>query len=104
VLALPDFNKPFFLSTDASEYGYGAVLEQQQHDGNIRPIAYFSRNYTSAQRNYSTPEKELLALVMAIEYFHQYLYGKPFFIKTDHLPLTWIQTKKNTHARLERWI
>ena len=104
VLALPDFNKPFYLSTDASDYGYGAVLEQKQDDGSFRPIAYFSKNYTAAQKNYATPEKELLALVMAIEYFHQYLYGKPFFINTDHLPLTWIQTKKNTHARLERWL
>ena len=57
VLALPDFCKPFYVSTDASEYGYGAVLEQQQDDGSFRPIAYFSRNYTSAQRNYLTPEK-----------------------------------------------
>ena len=84
MLALPNFNKPFYLSTDESNYGYGGVLEQQQDDSNFRPIAYFSKNFTAAQRNYATPEKELLALVMSIEYFHQYLYGKQFYINTDH--------------------
>ena len=103
ILALPNFDEIFELSTDASEFGYGAVLEQEVN-GERRPIAYFSRSYTPTQRKYATPEKELLALVMAVEYFHQYLYGKHFKVHTDHQPLTWISTKKNVHPRLERWI
>ncbi|CAF0837327.1 unnamed protein product [Brachionus calyciflorus] len=102
VLALPNFDEQFILSTDASEHGYGAVLEQLI-DGQLRPIAFFSRNFTPTQKKYSTSEKELLALVMAVEYFHQFLYGRKFKVKTDHLPLTWLPTKKNVQARLERW-
>ncbi|CAF0940190.1 unnamed protein product [Brachionus calyciflorus] len=51
-----------------------------------------------------TSEKELLALVVSIEYFHEYLYGKSFSANTDHLPITWLQTKKNVDPRLERWL
>ena len=88
MLALPDLTKPFILTTDASEAGYGAVLEQEvEKDGSesiiyinavptyikndiIQPngrriIAYFSRSYSSAQSRYSTTEKELMAIVMA---------------------------------------
>ena len=91
------------LSTDACDYGYGAVLEQMI-DGINYPIAYFSKSYTPTQRKYSTSEKELLAVVMSIEYFHQYLYGKFFLVYVDHQPLTWILHKTNTHPRLERWL
>jgi hypothetical protein len=103
VLALPNFEKQMSISTDASDCGYGGVLEQE-FDGVKRPIAYFSKSYTSTQKNYSTPEKELLAMVMTIEYFHQYIYGRHFTVHTDHQPLTWIKNKTNTHQRLERWL
>ena len=103
ILALPNFNKPFSIETDASDYGYGAVL-QQETDGIKRPVAFFSKNYTQAQRKYPTSEKELLALIMSVEYFHQYLYGRPFVAYTDHMPLTWLLTKKEPHPRLERWM
>ncbi|CAF1141079.1 unnamed protein product, partial [Brachionus calyciflorus] len=63
ILTLPNFEHMMVLTTDACEYGYGAVLEQII-DGESRPIAYFSKNYTAAQKKYSTSEKELLAVVM----------------------------------------
>jgi hypothetical protein len=85
------------------EYGYGAVLEQSYED-TLRPLSYFSKSYTVTQRKYATSEKELLAVVMAVEHFHQYLYGKQFTVYTDHLPLTWLLNKKNPHHRLERWL
>jgi hypothetical protein len=69
------------LTTDASDKGYGAVLEQEfNNDGNLalKPLEYYSKRYTMAQKNYSTTEKELLAVVMAVEHFHTYLYGKKF--------------------------
>jgi hypothetical protein len=109
VLALPDFSKDMNVTTDASELGYGGQLEQnfkiEESDlDDIRPIEYFSKNYTVAQKKYSTTEKEMLAVVMTVENFHLYLYGRKFTIYTDHLPLTWIWTKKNPHPRIERWM
>lgn len=89
ILILPDFESMFYLSTDACDYAYGAVLEQLV-DHEFRPIAYFSRNMSKAQRNYSTSEKELLAMVESIEHFHEYLYGRSFVVFSDHLPLSWL--------------
>jgi hypothetical protein len=107
VLALPDFTKEMILTTDASDKGYGAVLEQEFETNGIKslqPLEYYSRSYTNAQKNYSTTEKELLAVVMAVEHFHTYLYGKKFIIYTDHLPNTLLVTKSNPHHRVERWM
>jgi hypothetical protein len=103
VLALPNYEEPFILTTDASECGYGAVLEQMQGNEN-RIIAYYSKNYTKSQKNYATPEQELLAIVQAVEHFHTYLFGRKFKLFTDHEPLTWLTNKKKPHARMERWM
>jgi hypothetical protein len=103
VLIMPDFKKEFILRTDASDKGYGAVLAQER-DGEVKPIAFYSKTMTKAQLNYSTPEKELLAIIMSIEHFHQYLYGVDFTIQTDHQPLTWLLNKKDPSARMERWL
>ena len=95
------------LTTDASDKGYGVVLEQEfETDGikSLRPLEYYSRSFTSAQKNYSTTEKELLAVAMAVENFHSYLFGKKFIIYTDHLPNTLLVTKSSTHHRVERWM
>ena len=70
----------------------------------MRIIAYFSKSYTAAQSNYATPEQELLSVVMAIENFHVYLYGAPFTVYTDHMPLTFLKGKRDPHKRLERWM
>ena len=97
------------VTTDASELGYGGQLEQSfkltdTDSENIRPIEYFSKNYTATQKKYSATEKEKLAVVMKVENFHLYLYGTKFKIFTDHLPLTLIWTKKNLHPRIVRWM
>lgn len=102
VLALPNFNFPFSVTTDASDYGYGAVLEQVIDDK--KHFAFFSKSYTASQRNYSTPEKELLGVVMAIEHWKETLYGSEFTVFTDHQHLTWLLNKKDPHPRLERWM
>ncbi|CAF1080795.1 unnamed protein product [Brachionus calyciflorus] len=103
ILFLPDLKKKFVLETDASNTGIGAVLNQKK-DGVLRPIAYFSKPLNKAQRNYSTTEKELLAIVLAVEHFHQYLYGQEFEIITDHQPLSWLLSCKNPNSRLARWL
>ena len=103
VLALPNFDLDFKVTSDASDLGYGAVLEQEMTQAD-RSIGYFSKCYTKAQKNYSTSEKELLGIVMAVEHWSSYLYGKKFIIYSDHKPLAWLLNKKSPHPRVERWI
>ena len=99
---MPDFNKPFELTTDASEHGYGAYLSQTK-DNKEQIVGYYSKTYSPAQKKYATNEKELLAIVMAIEHFHIYLYGRKFVVYTDHMPLTYLLNKITPSKRLERW-
>ena len=103
VLIMPDFLKEFELHTDASDYGYGAALVQERNK-KMQPIAFYSKSMTKSQIHYSVSEKELLAIVMSVEHFHQYLYGTKFIIRTDHQPLAWLLIKKDPAARLARWI
>ena len=83
ILSLPDFDLTFILETDASDNCIGAAL-MQKIEGKECPIAFNSRAMTVAERNYYTSQKELLAIVKAVEHFKQFLYGKEFIIKTDH--------------------
>ena len=73
--------------TDASNWAVGAVLSQEV-DGKERVVAYYSRQLSKAERNYSTTEREALAAVAAIKEFYPYLYGHKFQLITDHNPLT----------------
>ena len=93
VLILPNFEKEFVLITDASDKAYGAVLCQNV-DGDLKPVAFFSKQMNSAQQKNSTSEKELLAIVMSIEHFHSFLYGRKFKVQSDHQPLKWLFAKK----------
>nr|XP_034321902.1 uncharacterized protein K02A2.6-like [Crassostrea gigas] len=92
------------LVTDASNVGLGAVL-LQVHKGETRVICYASRTLSVAERNYSTTEKEALAVVWACEKFHIYLYGVEFELITDHKPLEVLYGRKSRpNARIERWL
>ena len=89
---------------DASPVGLGAVLLQTQ-DGVRRPVAYASRTLTDVERRYSQTEKEALGLVWACERFHQYIFGMPFELLTDHKPLEVIYSARSKpSARIERWV
>ena len=103
VLASPDFEKPFILQTDASEYGVGAVLSQRDALGCDHPIAYFSRKLLPREVRYSTVEKECLAIKLGMETFRVYLLGRKFTVETDHRSLVWLNKLKESNSRLTRW-
>lgn len=102
ILQYPDMNKPFVLTTDASEVAIGAVLSQGPI-GSDKPIAYASRTLTDTEKRYSTIERELLAIVWATKHFRPYLYGHKFDIYTDHRPLVWLYQLKEPNSKLTRW-
>ena len=102
VLRAPDFAKPFVLHTDASGTGLGAVLAQV-FDDEEHPITYVSRKLLPHERNYATIEKECLAIKWAIGHLRYYLWGRQFTLITDHAPLRWLATSKDSNARVTRW-
>ncbi|CAG8809464.1 20041_t:CDS:1, partial [Racocetra persica] len=87
VLRHPDFSRPFYLHTNTSILGLGAVLVRLDKDNKEYVIAYASRSINRAEQNYSISELEYLAIMWVVEYFHQYLELKPFFLITDHSSL-----------------
>jgi hypothetical protein len=104
VLAHPRFDLPFILSCDASNYAISAVLSQLQN-GKERPISFASRMLNKAEKNYSTTDNELLAVVFGMQIHRCYLYGQKFKIVTDHAALNWLITVKNHQcAQLTRWV
>ena len=103
ILAMPDFTLPFILYTDASDKELGDILSQNVN-GQDAAVAYASLSLTSAKKNYSTTEKECLAIVWAVTLWRPHLLRKTFLIVTDHQCLTWLQTIKEPKGRLARRI
>ena len=95
VLGYYDPSKPLTLSVDASSKGLGAVLLQ---DG--KPLAYASRALTPTQERYAQIEKETLAIVYGAQKFHQFIYGRPMHVESDHKPLQYILSKPLHQAPL----
>ena len=102
ILHLPDLNKTFVVRTDASDVGLGAIL-LQEHQGILHPIAYASKKLAPRERNYSTIERECLAIVWAIQKFEMYLFNKSFMIQTDHQPLAYVNRAKTLNKRIMGW-
>lgn len=102
LLQYPDFNKPFNLTTDASNYAIGAILSQGPI-GSDKPIAYASRTLNETELRYSTIEKEMLAIIWATKYFRPYLFGRKFKILSDHRPLQWLFSMKDNNSKIVRW-
>ena len=103
ILGYPADEGIFVLDTDASGHGLGAVLSQMQ-DGNERVISYFSRVLTRPEQQYCVTRRELLALVESVKYFHHYLLGRHFVVRTDHGSLKWLMRFKNPEGQMWQWI
>ena len=107
ILAYPNYDKPFILETDASLKGLGAVLTQEDDDGNYRVISYASHTlkpYERSMRKYSSAKLELLALKWAIcDKFRDYLIGSRFTVLTDNNPLTYVRKSRLGAAQI-RWL
>lgn len=108
VLTLPDFSLPFEMNTDASHYGTGAVLYQRHCSSplnrQLRVVGYYSYTFNATQLNYSTTEKEALAVLMAVLYFRSYIDGRKFKLYTDHQALTYLLSPSEPRGKLARWI
>ncbi|CAF1030452.1 unnamed protein product [Brachionus calyciflorus] len=99
LLIYPNFKNGFAIYTDASGVGIGAVLTQVI-DGKIHPVAYASRQLSACERNYSTSEREMLAIVWAAKHFQSYIYGRHVKFFTDHKPLSTLVKSKQPNGRL----
>ena len=88
VLACFSLNAPTYVITDASPVGLGAILLQDQVNGERKPITYISRSLTSTERRYSQIEREALGCVWAVERLHNYLFGIKFTLLTNNKPLS----------------
>lgn len=102
ILSCPDYSRPFVVQTDASGYGIGAVLSQPYPEGD-KVICYLSRSLTRCEKNFSTTQRECLAVIWALEKLRPYLELVPFTVVTDHHSLLWLQNLKDLNGRLARW-
>ncbi|KAK1666319.1 hypothetical protein QYE76_054478 [Lolium multiflorum] len=99
----PDWNLPFEIMCDASDFAVGAVLGQRV-DKKLNVIHYASKTLDAAQRNYATTEKELLAVVFACDKFRSYIVDSKVTIHTDHAAIRYLMQKKDAKPRLIRWV
>ncbi|KAF9754364.1 Retrovirus-related Pol polyprotein from transposon 17.6, partial [Nosema granulosis] len=102
LLTIPNTRDRFILTTDASNEGCGATLSQVI-DGKERIIGHFSALHTNAERNYSTTEQELLAVIKSFQHYREYLLMRKFTLRTDHQALKYLFKSRNVKARLARW-
>ena len=105
VLAFFDYNRKSVLETDASDWASGGVLSQYDDEGRLRPVAYFSAKHSAQECNYEIYDKELLAIIKALEEWRPELSGsqEPFEIVTDHKNLEYFTTTKVLNQRQVRW-
>ena len=102
VLRLPDFSRPFVVTTDANLVSVGAILEQDFGHG-LQPVAYESKKLSTAEQRYGAYERELLGIVWAVGKWKHFLQNH-FVIQTDHSTLTSLPNQKAVNRRVWKWI
>lgn len=95
---LPDFDLPFEVHTDASDYAVGGVLVQEDH-----PVAFESRKLNPAEQRYSAHEKEMVAVLHCLQIWRVYLLGMKFVVKTDNVANTYFKTQQKLSPKQARW-
>ena len=105
VLRMPDSTLPFTIETDASKYASGAVLSQQDTNGDWHPCGYLSKSFNETERNYEIYDRELLAVIRALTEWRHYLMGSPHpvTVRSDHKNLTYFRTAQKLNRRQARW-
>ena len=104
ILVFPDWNKEFHVHVDASSIALGIVLAQTG-EGNIdNPIAFASRKLSTAERNYTTTEREGLAMVYALQKFRHYVLASHFKMFTDHSALKYLVNNPFLGGIICRWL
>ena len=107
ILCFPDYNKPFFISSDASSFGIGAVIFQTEHPddfkSNPKIIKFASRALKKSEKAYIVYKRELLAIVYALKKFESYIYGQKIIIISDHKPLTALCSQENLSELQITW-
>lgn len=103
MLIHPDLTKDFVLDSDSSYFALGGVLYQETTDGEIGVVAFISRSLRGPELNYTTTEKELLAIVYALQKCRTYLLGNKVRIRTDHRALVFLNQCRFVNDRMTRW-
>jgi reverse transcriptase-like protein/integrase-like protein/chromodomain-containing protein/p58 integrase-like protein len=105
VLMMPDQSKPFQIETDASKYATGAVLTQLDINGDRHPVSFISKTFSPAERNYEIYDRELLAIIRALEEWRHYIQGSAHttIVLSDHKNLTYYREAKKLNRRQARW-
>jgi hypothetical protein len=105
VLMMPDHSKPFQIECDASKYATGAVLTQLDSNGDRHPVSFISRTLSPTERNYEIYDRELLAIIRALEEWRHYIQGSGHTteVLSDHKNLTYWRKAQRLNRRQARW-
>ena len=105
VLAMLDHSKPFQIETYASKYATGAVLTQLDSNGDRHPVGFYSKTFSPAERNYEIYDRELLAIIRALEEWRHYIQGSGHttIVLSDHQNLTIYKEARKLNRRQAQW-
>ena len=105
VLMMPDQTRPFQIECDASKYASGAVLTQQDNNGDRHSMEFLSKTFSETEQNYKIYDRELLAIIRALEEWRHYIQGSGHttIIYSDHQNLTYFQSAQKLNRRQARW-